>query len=41
MTSASLFIYVLLLAVLILIESPIAVERQKGAVKVEVRRKRK
>jgi hypothetical protein len=41
MTSASLFIYVLLLAVLILIESPIAVGRPKGAVKVEVRRKRK
>jgi hypothetical protein len=41
MTSASLFIIVVLLAVLILIESPIVVGRQKGEVKVEVRHKRK
>ena len=38
--SASLFIIVLVLAVLILIESQIAVGRQKELVKVEVRRKK-
>lgn len=38
--SASLFIIVLVLVVLILIESQIAVGRQMGEVKVEVRRKR-
>ncbi len=40
MISGSLFIIVVLLAGLILIESPIAVGRQKGYVKVEVRRKK-
>ena len=40
MISASLFIIVVLLAVLILIENPIAVGRQKGYVKVEERRKK-
>ena len=37
--SASLFIIVLVLAVLILIESQIAVGRQMGEVRVEERRK--
>jgi hypothetical protein len=40
LASAPIIIIVVLLAVLILIESPDAVGRQKGYVKVEIRRKK-
>jgi hypothetical protein len=40
MISSALFIIVVLLAVLMLIGNPIAVGRQTGTVKVEVRRKK-